>query len=171
MGPEPSDRDLTGLTSDRSTALNTPEVPLSEKEGYEEAVTSPVAPTLGEDDYPDGGFTAWCVLLGVSQSNNLLVFSNFLMDVWSCRLRVLFSQRKLHSTSLVANTRLTSEDSLSFGLAGSWGVREFQILPLDDVSAQLEIGIPILLRTGSHTRDPNLDNVSPEFFTLSVRLI
>jgi len=135
MGPELSDRALTGLTSNRSTALNTPEVPLSEKKEYEETVASPVAPTLGEDDYPDGGFTAWCVVLGVSQSNNLLVFSDCLMGVWSCRLRVLFSRRRLHSASLVSNTRLTSEDYLRFGLAGSWGVREFQIFPLDNVSA------------------------------------
>ena len=45
-------------------------------------------------------------------------------------------------------------------------MRKFQILPLDNVSAQLEKGIPILLRTDSHTRDPNLDNVSPEFFAM-----
>ena len=78
MGPELSDRVLAGsLTYDRSTALNTPEVPLSEKEEYEETVASPVAPTVGEDDYPDGGFTAWCVVLGVSQFNHLLIFSDF----------------------------------------------------------------------------------------------
>ena len=78
MGPELSDRVLAGsLTYDRSTALNTPEVPLSEKEEYEETVASPVAPTVGEDDYPDGGFTAWCVVLGVSQFNDLLIVSDF----------------------------------------------------------------------------------------------
>jgi len=77
MGPELSDRVLASLTYDRSTALNTPEVPLSEKKEYEETVASPVAPTLGEDDYPDGGFTAWCVVLGVSQFKHLLVFSDF----------------------------------------------------------------------------------------------
>jgi len=77
MGPELSDRALTGLTSDRSTALNIPEVPLSEKKEYEETVVSPVASTLGEDDYPDGGFTAWCVVLGVSQLNHLPIFSDF----------------------------------------------------------------------------------------------
>ena len=50
-------------------------------------------------------------------------------------LRVLFSRRGLHSTSLVFNTRLTSEDSLRFGLASAWGVRTFQILPLVGVTA------------------------------------
>ena len=77
MDPELSDRVLASLTYDRSTALDTPEVPLSEKEEYEETVASPVAPTVGEDDYPDGGFTAWCVVLGVSQFNHLLIFSDF----------------------------------------------------------------------------------------------
>ena len=74
MDPELSDRVLASLTYDRSTALNTPGVPLSEKKEYEETVASPVAPTVGEDDYPDGGFTAWCVVLGVSQFNHPLVF-------------------------------------------------------------------------------------------------
>ena len=103
MCPELSDRASTGLTSDRSTALNIPGDLLSEKKEYEETVTSPVAPTLGEDDYPDGGFTAWCVVLGVSQSNDL-VPPNCLTGVWSRRLRVLFSRRRLHSTSLMSNT-------------------------------------------------------------------
>jgi len=66
MDSESSDRAPTGLTSDESTALNTPEVRPSEKEEYEETITSPVAPTPGGDDHPDGGFTAWCVVLGVS---------------------------------------------------------------------------------------------------------
>ena len=74
MCPELSDRASTGLTSDRSTALNIPGDLLSEKKEYEETVASPVAPTVGEDDYPDGGFTAWCVVLGVSQFNHPLVF-------------------------------------------------------------------------------------------------
>jgi len=106
IGPELSDRVLAGLTSDRSTVLNTPGVPLSEKKEYEETVASPVAPTPGEDDYPDGGFTAWCVVLGVSQFNHLLVPSDFLMR--TCSLRVLFSRRRSHSTSLVSNIKLTS---------------------------------------------------------------
>jgi len=50
-------------------------------------------------------------------------------------LRVLFSQRRSHFTSLVLNTQLTSEDSLSFGLASAWGVREIRILPLVGVTA------------------------------------
>ena len=79
IGSEPSDRALTclTLTSDGSVTLNTLEPILpSEKKKYEETVTSPVAPTPGEDDYPDGGFAAWCVVLGVSRFNHL-VFSDF----------------------------------------------------------------------------------------------
>ena len=44
-------------------------------------------------------------------------------------LRVLFSRRRLHSTSSALNIRLTSEDYLSFGLGSAWGVRAFQIPP------------------------------------------
>jgi len=79
FGSELSDRTLTcpTLTPDGSTALNNPEVQPSEKKEYEETVTSPVALTPGEDDYPDGGFTAWCVVLGVSQFNYFFVFSDF----------------------------------------------------------------------------------------------
>ena len=83
MGSESSDRELTGLTPDGSTALNTSEVQPSEKKECEETVASPVAPTPGRDDYPDGGFAAWCVVLGVSQFNNSLVFSDSLMRVRS----------------------------------------------------------------------------------------
>ena len=49
-------------------------------------------------------------------------------------LHVLFSRRKLHPISLVLNSRLTSEDSLRFGLASAWGVRAFHILPLVGVT-------------------------------------
>ena len=74
MGSELSDRASTGLTSDDSTTLNTPGVRPSEKEECEETVASPVAPTPDGDDYPDGGFAAWCVVLGVSQSDHSLGF-------------------------------------------------------------------------------------------------
>jgi len=70
MGTGSSDRELAGLASDGSTALDTPEVWSPEKEEYEETVVSPVAPTPGRDDYPDGGFTAWSVVLGVSKLNH-----------------------------------------------------------------------------------------------------
>jgi len=83
MGSDSSDRDLTGLTPDGSTALNTPEVPLSEKKECEETATNPVAPTLGGDDYPDGGFTAWSVVMGVSKLNHPLAPSDILMRVRS----------------------------------------------------------------------------------------
>ena len=83
MGSESvSDRVSTGL-SDDSTALNTSGVRPSEKQEYEDTVASPVAPTPGGDDYHDGGFTAWCVVLGVSQLDHSLVFSNSLMCVRS----------------------------------------------------------------------------------------
>lgn len=95
MGSESNNRVSTGLISDDSTALNTPGVCQSEKEEYEETMASPVAPTPGEDDYPDGGFTAWCVVLGVSQLNHFLVFSVLLIRVRSCSQRVLFSRRML----------------------------------------------------------------------------
>ena len=105
MGSESSDRELAGLTPDGSTALNTSEVQPSEKKECEETVASPVAPTPGGDDYPDGGVTAWCVVLGVSKLNfNPLAFSDLLMRVRSCSLRVLISQRRFHSTSLVSNS-------------------------------------------------------------------
>jgi len=70
MDSEPSTRASTGLTSEESVAFNTPEVQSSEKQEYEETVASAVAPTQGGDDYPDGGFTAWCVVFGVSQFNH-----------------------------------------------------------------------------------------------------
>jgi len=77
MGSDSSDRELTGLTPDGSTALNIPEARSSEKEEYEETVTSPVAPTQGGDDHPDGGFTAWSVVLGVSKLNHPPFFQIF----------------------------------------------------------------------------------------------
>jgi len=171
MGSESSTRASTGLTSDDSTASSTPGVRSPDKEEYEETVASAVAPTPGGDDYPDGGFTAWCVVLGVSQFNHILVFSVLLIRVRSRSQRVLFLRRRLYSISLVSNNRLTSDDLLRSGPASAWGVRAFQILLLDDVVAHLETGIPILLRTDSHTRNSNLNNVSPQLFTSSVQPI
>jgi len=104
MDSESSDRELTGPTLDGSTVLNTSEVQPSEKKECEETVVGPVAPTQGGDDYPDGGVTAWCVVLGVSKLNNPLAFSDLLTRVRSCSLRVLISRRRLHSTSLVSNS-------------------------------------------------------------------
>jgi len=75
IGSESSNRASTSLTSGESTALDTPEVRPLEKGEYEETVASAVATTPDGDDYPDGGFTAWCVVFGVSQFNNSLVFS------------------------------------------------------------------------------------------------
>jgi len=135
MGSESGIRASTDLTSDDSTALSTPGSRPLKREEYEETVASPVTPTPDGDDYPDGGFAAWCVVLGVSQFNHSLVFSIFLIHVRSCSVRVLFSRRRLYSTSSVSNSRLTSEDSLRFGLANSWGVRIFQTLPLGDIAA------------------------------------
>jgi len=170
MDSESSTRASTGLASDDPTVLNISGVRPSEKQEYEETVASPVPPTPGVDDYPDGGFTAWCVVLGASQLNLFLVFSVLLIRVRSCSQRVLFSRRRLYSTSLVSNDRLTS-DSLSAGPASAWGVRAFRILPLGDVVTHLETGVPIVLRTDSHTRNSNLNNVSPQFFTSSVQSI
>jgi len=171
VGSELSDRALTGLASDDSITLNISEVRPSEKKEYEETVASQVTPTPDADDYPDGGVAAWCVVLGVSRLNHSFVFSNFLMRVRSCRLCVPISRRRLHSTSLASNNRLTSERSLRFGLASAWGVRAFRSFSSLTLRLTLETGIPILLRTNPHTRDPNLNNVGPQFFTSRVRLI
>jgi len=57
------------------------------------------------------------------------------MRVRSFSLRVLILRRRLHSTSLTSNSRLTLENSLRFGLASAWGVRPFRILPLVSVVA------------------------------------
>ena len=135
MGSESSDRGLAGLTPDESAKSNAPGDLPSEKKGYKETVTSPIALTLGGDDYPDGGLAAWCVVLGVSRFNHSLALSNSsLMHVRPCSVRVLFSRRRLHLTSSVSNSRLTSEDSFRFGLASAWGVRAIQILPLVGVA-------------------------------------
>jgi len=55
------------LTSGESTTSNVWENRLSEKKEDEGIVASPVDPTSDVGDYPDGGFAAWCVVLGVSQ--------------------------------------------------------------------------------------------------------
>ena len=104
MGSELSDRASTTLTSDDSTVLNTSEVRLSEKEEYEGTVASSVAPTPGGDDYPDGGFAAWCIVLGVSQFNYSLDSLDSLMHVRSFSSRVPTSRRGLYSTALVSNS-------------------------------------------------------------------
>jgi len=171
MGSESSTRISTGLASDDSAVLNISRVRPSEKQEYEEPVVSPVAPTPSVDDYPDGGFTAWCVVLGVRQFNHFLVFSVLLIRVRSRSQRVLFLRRMSYSTSLVSNNRLTLDDSLRVGPSSAWGVRAFQTLPLGDVVAYLETGVPILLRTDSHTRNFNLSNVSPQLFTSNVQSI
>ena len=93
------------------------------------------------------------------------------MRIRSCSPCVLLSRRRLHSTSVVSDTRLTSEDSLSFGLASAWGVRAFKILPSSVSRLTLETGIPIVLRTNPHARDLNLGDVNPQFFTSSVQSI
>ena len=137
MDSESNDRALTRLTSHESTALNTSEDrPSEKKEDEEETVASPVAPAPGPGDFPDGGFAAWCVVVGVSRLNHFpRLFEFFLMPCpVVCRLHALCSRRRLHSTSLVLNTRLTF---LSFGLVNAWGVRAFHTLPLVDVTAHL----------------------------------
>lgn len=85
------------LASGGSTTSNILEDRSSEKKESEEIAASPVAPTPGAGDFPDGGFAAWCVVLGVSQ----LAFSSFLVgenliQPWSRSLHVPFSQRGLH---------------------------------------------------------------------------
>ena len=67
-----------GLTSSEFTTL---EDRLSEKKEDEEIATSPVAPTPNGGDFPDGGFAAWCIVLGVSSISLFLSISSskFLM--------------------------------------------------------------------------------------------
>jgi len=172
IGLELGTRASTGLTSNDPTVLNTLGARLLKREKYEEIVASPVAPTPGGDDYPDGGFTAWCVVLGVSQFNHSLVFSVFLIRVRSCSVHVLFSRRRLYSTE--AQYRIP--DSPQSILSGSvspiaGGCVNFRPCPSVMLRLTLGTGIPILLRTGSHTGDPNLNNVSPQLFTSSVQSI
>ena len=57
---ESKDRPLTCLTTAESMAAS------EKKDDEETVVASPVAPTPGAGDFPDGGFAAWCVVVGVS---------------------------------------------------------------------------------------------------------
>lgn len=52
------------LASNKSAASN--DQP-SEKKEDEETEVSPVAPAPGPGDFPDGGFAAWSVAVGVSR--------------------------------------------------------------------------------------------------------
>jgi len=60
-------------TPGESTTSNILEDRLSEKKEDEGVVTSPVAPTPDVGDCTDGGFAAWCVVLGVSQLTSSFV--------------------------------------------------------------------------------------------------
>ena len=60
------------LTPGESTTSNIWEDRLSEKKEDEGIVASPVDPASDVGDYPDGGFAAWCVVLGVSQFTSFL---------------------------------------------------------------------------------------------------
>ena len=172
MGSESDTRTSTGLTSDDPTALNTPAAQPLKREGYQETVASPVAPTPGRDDYPDGGFAAWCVVLGVSQFNHSFIFSVFLISVRSCSVRVLCSRRRLYSTSSVSSTRLISDSILSGPVSPVAGeCVNFRLYPSAIFRLTLGVGIPIVLRTDSHTGDLNLNNVSPQLFTSGVQSI
>jgi len=128
----------------------------------------PVISTLNVDDYPDGGLAAWSVVLGVSPLTNPSL-SEFTDQAWSCSLRVPSSRRRSHSTDFVPNHRFTSNYTHRFGLVNSWGVRHSGPPCLLTSWLTAEIGISIVLRTGSHTRDSNVNNVSAEFFTLGLR--
>lgn len=55
-----------GLTSTESVAAKVSEDRLSEKE-KEDVEASPAILVGAVDDYPEGGFAAWCVVLGVSK--------------------------------------------------------------------------------------------------------
>ena len=88
-------------TSDGSLTLKIVEGrSLDEKTELDEA--SPAISASDADDYPDGGLAAWCVVVGVSSFPfpGLLDFTD---EVASCSLRVLSSQRRLHSLSLTLN--------------------------------------------------------------------
>jgi len=160
------------LASDESMTLDAPESRPSETKEGKEIETSPVTvstPGASDIDYPDGGLAAWCVVLGVSQMA-VLAFSIFFSDeVRACSVLVPFSQRRLHFSSSPQNVnhRLILCGPSRFGLVNAWGVRVTN--PLCPLVPQLivETGLPILLPTSPHTRDPDLDDVSARFPTLS----
>ena len=92
------------LTPDESMTLGALESRPSETKEDKETEVSPVFSTPGADDidYPDGGFAAWCVVLGVSQMA-ILAFSSFSNGVRACSIPVPFSQRRLHFSSSPQN--------------------------------------------------------------------
>jgi len=153
------------LTSDESMTLDAPESRPSETKEGKEIEASPVTvstPDASDIDYPDGGLAAWCVVLGVSQMA-VLAFSSFFSDeLWACSVPVPFSQRRLHFSTPPQNVnhRLISCGPFRFGLVNAWGVRFPN--PLCPLVSRLivETGLPILLPTSPHTRDPDLDDVS-----------
>ena len=73
LAPAPNDTE-TGLEPNglitppgESTTLKISGSEWSEKEEDEEKESSSASLTSDACDFPDGGFTAWCVVLGVSQ--------------------------------------------------------------------------------------------------------
>lgn len=86
-----SESNEQGLTSAESVTAKFPEDRLSEKE-KRDPETSPAIPMggVGVDEYPDGGFAAWCVVLGVSKSTSpdlLRPLMNLNYVVFVCRFR------------------------------------------------------------------------------------
>ena len=64
-----------------------PVSPSETKNEDEECKLGPIVAISPTDDTPDGGFAAWCVVLGVRPSN-FLCFLGLADGVWSCRLIV-----------------------------------------------------------------------------------
>ena len=65
-------------TPGESTTIHTLEDrSLEKKEEGEEIEPSPTIPTSDADDYPDGGFAAWLVVMGVSRLSISSIFKFF----------------------------------------------------------------------------------------------
>ena len=79
-----------------SVTARVSEDPPLEKKEKDNVETSPANLTDAADGYPDGGFAAWCVVLGVSEPSVSLPFGSP-NEPCARSPRVLFSRRKLHS--------------------------------------------------------------------------
>lgn len=116
--------------SDESMTLNIVEDgPLGGKEDETEVGTI----ISNADDFPDGGLSAWSVVLGVSPllipvCRSLLIRLGHV--VYLCHLRDVG-----HTTDFIPNHRFTPNHSRRFGLVNAWGVSAFRTLSPVDVMA------------------------------------
>lgn len=76
--PEPNE---WRQTSDGSVTVSIPDDRPSEKKEEEDLEVAPVIPKSEADDCPDGGFAAWCIVLGVSKLAILSALNIFLITL------------------------------------------------------------------------------------------